>query len=131
MPKNLYKCEKCGHVFDDEQTCLACEAKHVQIENSIRVEWEWEDRGGSRGIPRRIKILIPDANNKPYGKWATYEISNSGVSKDPKALDDEEQVIYDAATMLKKIVSRKSKSTMKVDPYAFTVQAFADDDEKF
>ena len=76
MPVNLYRCAMCGHVYSDKQTCIDCESGHTKVQNSVRYEYEWDDDG--KCIPHRIRILIPAANNKPYGDWAGYTLTKTG-----------------------------------------------------
>lgn len=96
MPVNLYKCEKCGTVFDDEDKCLACEREHANTEKTMRVEWIWSK---GRKYPVKVKILMPDANNKPYGTWAVYKLDKTGVDRDPNEpeveMDDYEMINAD------------------------------------
>jgi hypothetical protein len=69
---------------------MDCEAHHSSVERSIKVEWEWDKKSGKGGldIPRRVKILIPNANNKPYGTWAVYDLKQTGVNQDPNCDTD-------------------------------------------
>jgi len=75
MPLNLYKCEKCGHVFESEDQCLDCENKHDRNEKSARIQYTWEYGGV---VPKKIRILIPIANNKQAGRWAEYKLADEG-----------------------------------------------------
>ena len=80
MPINLYKCEKCGAIYDVEDKCNECERTHSEFEKALRTSYTYRE---DRTLPTHITILSPLSNNKPYGKCAEYVLSKTWDVKDP------------------------------------------------
>lgn len=65
--KMLYTCETCGHEFENEEDCLACEASHTHpVEITDAVYEHFEKPFGHFGFeaPSRIKVKMD--NGKVY-----------------------------------------------------------------